>query len=71
MSEASLKTGQTGKYIVLVTDWNEPGNHWIKGFSTLEVARKAVSEKVAEHEEIMNRIVIIRGEIIQIGNGDY
>ena len=54
-------------YIVLIMDWTDTGAHWVKGYKTLEEARNAAEEKCAEHQDIANRVVILRGAIEQIG----
>lgn len=67
-----MESGRANKarspYIVLIMDWHATGSHWIKGFASLEEARLAANEKAAKHQTIMDRIVIIKGEILQLGN---
>ena len=60
-------TNCSSQYIVLIMNWIESGAHWVRGFKTLAEARSAVQKKYAEHNAISNRVVIIRGEIEQLG----
>jgi hypothetical protein len=49
-------------------NWTDTGAHWIKGFATFDEAREAAMEKVMDHHDINDRVVIIKGEIMQIGS---
>ena len=54
-------------FVVLIMDWTGNGTHWIKGVKSLKEAQKIAQEKCAEHQDIINRLIIIEGTIQQIG----
>ena len=70
MEAPSVLKCQTLPYIVLIVGWKGSDSHWVKGFSTLDAAREAVNEKIAEHEDVMHRILIVKGDIVQMGGGE-
>lgn len=67
MHESSCSNNSTAPFIVLIMNWKGTGSHWIKGFDSLQQAQYAVEKKYAENQEIGNRVIILKGEIKQIG----
>ncbi len=57
----------TGKYVVFIANYDGADVHWFKGCKSLQEARSLAKKKISENEKISNRILIIKGEIIQIG----
>jgi len=71
MADTSLSEHQEFPYILLIIGCQEIDSHWVRGFSTLDEARAVAKQKALEHEGVRNRILIIRGKIVQIGeDGD-
>ena len=68
MSLSTYTNRPSSPYVVLIMNWTDTGAHWVKGFATFEEARDAAVEKAMNHKEINDRIVIIKGEILQIGS---
>ena len=67
MNKRSLNKSAGCPYIVLIMDWTGTGAHWIKGFHTFQEAQNAVLVKQKEHKEIGDRVIIVKGEIKQLG----
>ncbi len=54
-------------YVMLCIDYPIQGNFRIRSFASIDDAQHEICRFTSEHEEMDGKILLIRGEIVQIG----